>query len=346
MEDIMLMQLVAYLKTFIGFILIMYAAIKLKKNNKKVTSKILISFFLGFAIYVMPLNLVKVFFTIPEIWIGIIVLIITMFFKMKIKVRNYNYKVEVNDDIDILKRAIDFEYNPSIIGFLFKHKLELKDLSADILNLYEKKIIEIKKDETGKKEMYIGEKYEEYKEKLQNSDCYIILYIQNKEWKFDFSMWKQMVKSTYEKLEFSHKKETINEKIFSRVILFIGIILFIIIEVIYKFGFWGSLFITLCILLPITLIAHIINLNIAARYMKLTEQGEKVIKDCIKLKKFMEEYTLLKDRTVEEVCVYESYIPYAVALGVNRKYEGAIFEIFDKELSNIFEDIDRFEMYK
>ena len=181
---------------------------------------------------------------------------------------------------------------------------------------------------------------------MQNSDCYIILYIQNKEWKFDFSMWKQMVKSTYEKLEFSHKKETINEKNFSRVILFIGIILFIIIEVIYKFGFLGSLLITLCILLTITLIAHIINSNIAARYMKLTEHGEKVIKDCIKLKKFMEEYTLLKDRTVEELCVYESYIPYAVALGVNRKYEGAIFEIFDKELSNILEDIDRFEMYK
>ena len=61
----------------------------------------------------------------------------------------------------------------------------------------------------------------------------------------------------------------------------------------------------------------------------------------------MENYTLLKDRNMEEIVIYERYIPYAIALDVNVTYKDALFDIFeeeefysiikDKNINNIFE---------
>ena len=53
----------------------------------------------------------------------------------------------------------------------------------------------------------------------------------------------------------------------------------------------------------------------------------------------MENYTLLKNRNVEEIVIYERYIPYAIALGVNVTYRNTMFDIFDEEeLKSIIED--------
>ena len=39
-----------------------------------------------------------------------------------------------------------------------------------------------------------------------------------------------------------------------------------------------------------------------------------------KFKRFIKNYTLIKDRKIEEIIIYEKYIPYAMVLGINKEY--------------------------
>ena len=329
-------------------ILILCASYSIKK--KKLTAKGLALYFLGFVLCIIPAKItnieqIYIVFRIPQVWMGIIVLACFVILRLAIKFRNKYYEMDANDDINILKRTIDFEYNPSISGFLFNHKLELKDLSADILNLYAKKIVEIKKNQNGKNEIQLGKKYESYKSELKPSDKYILEYIENNNSKFNFSEWRNQIKKEYDKLGFSENKEYISDKMFFIMIISIIVISILIFKVICNWEFITAFFISIGISLVITFIVYILYINISTRYIRFTEKGKNAIKDCIKLKVFMEEYTLLKDRSVEEICIYENYIPYAIALGVNKKYEGTIFEILGEELTNIIEDIEIIEFY-
>ena len=53
---------------------------------------------------------------------------------------------------------------------------------------------------------------------------------------------------------------------------------------------------------------------------KLNENGKSELVKWIKFKKFIKDYTLLKDREIEEIVIYEKYIPYAMALNINKEY--------------------------
>ena len=73
----------------------------------------------------------------------------------------------------------------------------------------------------------------------------------------------------------------------------------------------------------------------------LSSYGENELKKWMKFKKFIQEYTLLKERTIEEIAIYESYIPYAIALDVNVQYKNTKFDIFDeKEFESIVNESD------
>ena len=352
MDEFMLSRLISMILKLIGTIFIIYAYIHLKVKNKQVTRKVFFAFFIGFLFYIIPVDFIwskdyeqiLAVLQIPQIWIMLLIVAYWTILKLFVKSRNKYFEIDANDDIDIFKRTIDFKCNPAIIGFLFSHRLDLKDLSGDILNLYAKRIIDIRKDEYGKNKFYIGEKYEENKESLTDSDKYIIDYINKGSKKFDFNIWKDYVKVEYNKCKFSKKRDG-QEKILITIIMLVLIIGFIILKFVFNDEI---IFISLKlggIILLITLGYSVVYNDLTKKYLNLTEEGKVTLKDGIKLKKFMEEYTLLKDRTVEEICLYESYIPYAVALGVNKKYKGTMFEIFDEDISNIIEDIDSIESY-
>ena len=73
----------------------------------------------------------------------------------------------------------------------------------------------------------------------------------------------------------------------------------------------------------------------------LSSYGESELKKWMKFKKFIQEYTLLKERSIEEIAIYESYIPYAIALDVNVQYKNTQFDIFDeKEMESIVNESD------
>lgn len=312
-------------------------------ENEKLTIKSLILFFIVLAFGIIPVGIIYdikvifVVFKIPQIWIGILALGYFLILKLAIKIRNKYYEIDTRNDIDFgLRRYIDFEYNPSIAGFLFEYKLKLKDLSADILNLYAKQIVKIEKNENGKNEFYLGEKYAQYKDKLTASDRYIIDNISKNNSEFKFEEWRDEVKKEYSRLKFSEDRVVGNPIVLCTIIVLIILMGYLIFKNIWE---------VIAILSAFIVLYYIRYINIRNRYLILTYRGKKAIKDCIKLKRFMKEYTLLKDKNVEEIHIYENYIPYAVALGVNSKYEETMFEMFGEDLANIVEDINIIEFY-
>lgn len=281
----------------------------------------------------------------PILVLGIGTILYGIGLKIYVKVRNKSYEEEIYCDIDTLHRDVKFEYNPSIVGYLMNQELELRELSADILNLYAKKIINIKKDERNNYIIEQGKKYEEYEKVLNSGDKYILEKILKNSSKFNFLEWKHIIKEEYEVLNLSKKKEYMSNKKFYVIVIAIVILGIIISKVVFD-SIGSGIIISPLIALAYVLIYSVIFQNSDNKHLQLTEKGEEEIIKCIKLQHFMEEYTLLKDRKPEEIVIYESYIPYAVALGVNKKYYGTIFDIFgEEELKRIIEDIDVVEYY-
>lgn len=281
----------------------------------------------------------------PGVFMGIVIVLYGIYLKIYVKVRNKSCEIETYEDLDTLHREVEFVYNPSIVGYLMNQELELRDVSADILNLYAKKIINIKKDKENNYIIEYGEKYKKYEEKLNVGDKYIVETLLKKSVKFDFLEWKHNIKDEYEMLCLSKSKEEMSNKMFFSIIISIVIIGVTTCKIAFNSIMFGIIF-SLLISLAFVLGYSVIYQNSENKHLKLTSIGEKEIKKCIKLKRFMEEYTLLENRKPEEILIYESYIPYAIALGVNKKYYGTIYEIFgEEEMKKIIEDIDVVEYY-
>ena len=240
------------------------------------------------------------------------------------------YKYDSIKDIDSLAREINIEYNPSIIGHLNNQKLEIKDLSADILNLFARKIINIKKDETDKYTVEKGDCYNKEINNLQESDKYIIEQIIMNFSDFDFELWSEKVKKQYKELDFTREINHISDKTFFIIILTTLVLGTIIINI-----FLNSILLSFTISAILGMaITFFMNAALQSKNNKniiLTKEGKENLKKCFKLKRFMTEYTLLDDRKPEEISIYEEYIPYAVALGINKEYKKTIYGIFDRE---------------
>ena len=267
------------------------------------------------------------------------------------KYRNLKYQKESYEDINYLNRDISTEYPPSIVGYLFNQKLRYKDLIADIMELYAQKIINISKsNEQGENKIYFYLQ-EDYRNKVNSqSQLYIIRTLLNNQQNvsFDFSSWKRLVLEEYKIRKFA--KEQNKDK--SKKIILIMIICMVIIGGLI--GWIGGSKTGFAIMTMIVgaiggaFLGTIVGYQFA-NFMKSSENtnvflssyGENELKKWMKFKKFIQEYTLLKERTIEEIAIYESYIPYAIALDVNVQYKNTKFDIFDeKEMESIINESD------
>lgn len=321
---------------YIGLLIIILIALYMKKGNKR-NYIIIIGFIVAMILILSSLYDLEntyLIFVNPYLLIALIILVYELGVVLYKKIRNTYYSVDIKRDLNSLQREIDMEYNPSIVGYLFKQKLYIEDLSADILNLFANKIINIEKNEENKYIIKKGDKYNEKLDYLPESDLYLLDCLKKDE-DINFEKWQQEVKRKYDSLEFSSKQQHMSDKKMFLIIILTVIISTIILKIFLKGilkSFVGGILIAL-------VVVFVINASVQSKNKKdiiLTEKGKKEFKKCLKLKKFMTEYTLLGDRSVEEINIFESYIPYAIALGVNKVYKNTIYDIFDKEeLKNI-----------
>lgn len=256
------------------------------------------------------------------------------------KIRN----IETYKEFEYLNRDISTDMTPSTVSYLLNQKVGYKDLIADIMDLYAMKVINIEKQEdyTFRIQENVNGNVERVKSESQK---YILntLLDKNDDKVFNFTKWKTLVIEEYKSNSWTKnaKSEKTIETIAIAIILASSIIGGIVGWNMEKskgnacvgvmIGFIISLFI-MCFYIAFMEIQK-------ENGIFLNKQGKKELKKWIELKKFMKDYTLLKDRNIEEIILYEKYIPYSIALGVNVTYRDTIFDIFDEEeFKSIIED--------
>jgi len=286
------------------------------------------------------------------ITVGIVFYILFRIYKkLYINLRNTNLHIKSYNDLNSLNRDINIEYSPAIVSYLFNQKLEnKKDILATILNLYNKNAIIINKNST---EYEFLAKDDINRLNLNEDEKYLYdCCVENKE-EFSIIKWNNIVLNEYDKYGFSNKNSTekTNNKtigIFCIIILFISIIItsFIGDPIVEKIGFSEGVFIIkffICIFvfviisLILSTISAFNSLSIYTR-IKLTKKGKDEIKKWIKFKKFIKNYTLIKDRKIEEVVLYEKYIPYAMVLNINKEYNNKFLKEFIEKYDKSFSE--------
>ena len=250
------------------------------------------------------------------------------------KIRNQKIKNQTLKDENFLEREINIEYTPSIASYIINQNIKYKDLIADIMDLYARKIIDIEVVNNDKKS-YKFKTINNYSvENESNANKYIMKALINNEndEKFDFSIWEKYVLQEFGKYGFSDEKK-INIKyliIFEVIIGIIGAIIGEIINKDYFWAFFGFIFGLIVATFAICIFLGFMD-NQKNTDLFMNNKGKNEISKLLKLKEFMKQYTLLKDRNIEQIVIYERYIPYAVALGINVTYRNTKFDIFDKD---------------
>ena len=244
-----------------------------------------------------------------------------------IGVKKKSYK-----DLQTLNRDINDNYSPAIVSYLYNQQIELKkDLVASLLNLeargYIKRDIEnqycIKKlecSELGKDDLYL---YNEIKENnLQN---------------ISYKEWFKCIAEEYDNKKFYKKKRILD---FWKTIgkqLIINIIIFKIINYIYvntegeiaamRLIMYSGIFLIAANILFFA-IYYSVRKAIYKNKIVLSNYGKQELKKWIKFENFIKEYTLIKEKSANDMIIYGKFIPYAMVLNLNTDYINEADKIF------------------
>lgn len=277
-----------------------------------------------------------------------------IYIKASINIRNAKLKVKSQYvDLITMNREINADYSPALLSYLYNFKLEpKKDILATVLNLYNKGIMEIKHGNNG----YIFVPNENIDlGKLTEDEKYIYYtLVSNEKREFSSDIWKKIVIDTYNK-KFGTKKiyKKITDyqimKINLIITLAITILLFIVFPLddpafnwFIKFGFFvlGNIFIFLPIMIITGVFFEYMLPNFRAVRKKLNQNEYEELSKWIKFERFMKDYTLINERKLDEIIIYEKYIPYAMVLNINKEYENEDVKYFVKNyMKNIKRNI-------
>ena len=247
-------------------------------------------------------------------------------------IRNGNICKEIHNDLDIFKRDIDCTYSPAIASILYYGKIRWKKtLVANIINLYCKGILKIEHNNNKIKFKVI--KDETNQNDISKSDKILLDYIENSNHgnKLNYKLWKKALKEEYKQLNFTKEMDISDTKMILTII-FVSLVAIIILCFTNDYGVALNIPFGLMIGTAITIMFSVFwKRNKFTLSMNLNDAGKQKLKKWIKFKKFMEEYTLMKDREIEEDVLYEEYLPYSIALGVNKKSDESLQKVFDNE---------------
>lgn len=259
------------------------------------------------------------------------------------KIKNIIYTNKSYNDLQSLNRDIEANYQPSIVAILANGTLDRRDLVADIMNLYDNKIIQVEKNQN--QTYVISQRENANIEKLCESDKYIVNNLIRHNRKFDFKIWNNLVREQFKKLNFCKESKNITAK----KQLLIGLLIVIVGAIIgaILFGKENTL-VGVCLGSAVALILDVALLMFSCftdsnklKQSKLNENGKQELMKWIKFKNFISQYTLLNEKNIEDVVIFEKYIPFAMVLGVNKNYKDTIYALFDNnEIQKLLEDID------
>lgn len=282
---------------------------------------------------------------------------IRFFVRLFEKLKNY-IKLKFNlDNNEIYVREIKDEYSPTIISYLYNHKLEFKkDITAGILDLYGKKMIKL----TNIGDNIKIEKTDKDISELSKEQEYLYNYItSDTSEKFNFVEWEKIAKEVYDNEKLSKQETFANAIIAFKLIGLLFIITFISYfiyalttsgasldtfetlindglatgEGIYRYVIYLLYLLIINIMPGIFIDLLITSINKPSQYVYYyTKKGCQKINKFNKFKKFVKDFTLIDEKEFQSVIIYESYLAYAMSLNVNKKYTNKILAKIDKNL--------------
>ncbi len=275
--------------------------------------------------------------------IGLKELIMTSIIQLSIK---GNIKIINNQTIELISKENLEEYEKGVIELLFKNsdRIEFKDVNAIFTS-------------SNRETLNFTKKLSEIKEAISNKIISLKIFSKNitivnqiiglfatlicinlpqiflnmeyiKEIKFIFwtlsalIIWwyiKKNINNTTLKEEIVKKYKRNEKKGSNSAILEKMAILVMVIINIAKCNMEFKI-ITLLILLLNIYVIHKSKKNI------LTEKGKKEQLELIKLKNYITEYSLMKDRDLNSVIIWDEYLAYATAFGIPSKITNSIYE--------------------
>lgn len=268
----------------------------------------------------------------------VVILLVTLIFKIGVSIRN-SLLIKENETNEIYVRDIPSKYSTAVISYLYNQKLEKKkDIVATILNLCSKDAISFKKDENGRVEfndLNISNIY------LTDDEEYIYNWITKKsKQNFNFFEWQKIVKNEYDKNKFSKKNNLCIEEILAYLFVIVFCLIFITLtifgfEIFEKLNIKEYGFPILVIASSLLIIGVILN-GIKSIFIKssdensiYTAKGANEIAKWEKFKKYMNDYTLIKDYKIESIVVLERYLAYSMVLDINKDYDELKFDNLD-----------------
>lgn len=244
-------------------------------------------------------------------------LLIEILYRLIIKYKD----IDSYKSIGELERDINVKYTPAVASMLYDNRIEpSKDITAVILNLSLKGYISVNKDKDGRYEIKRNLQSESMNNMCPEEKYVYEWLIQNK--KFNFVEWVNIIKKEYNKVNFV-KTETKNKNVILIIMMFIFMILYLI-EVVILAKYYSDNTIALLmglLVVPIVMIMTVITVNGIFKNSFVNNLRNEEVKKWTKFKRFMHNYTLIEDKNPETIAIYEKYIPYSIALNVNKKYK-------------------------
>ena len=328
-----------YIGIYYAIVVIVIVILSMKNKEKDDGIATLITIMIMFPLY-LP-------FIVGPIWVlnstyhnnsGMLVLILAFlagYIVIRLGMNIYNkIKVKISKEEGIYIRDMEVEYSPAVLSYLQNQKIEeKKDLVACILNLCARGFLQIEKKGENQYEL-IPLKDKNSKE-LKKDESYLYETICNKE-KIDINKWITLVKEEFESYDFI-KESGVNLTViflFSYFAIMIGIAIY---QSITGNNLDGELFMNFIMTIFFTafelaVLEPIIRVTI--EYLRKGEyldgtysvKGAREMKRWDKYKKFLQDYTLLKDKPLESVTILENHIAYATVLNVNKSYTESFIE--------------------
>ena len=216
--------------------------------------------------------------------------------------------------------------SPAISSLIYDLKIDVyKDYAATILYLCIKKYLNLIQDgNTYKLELVEGQDYSN----LGRCEKYILDIIGNKT-QFNENQFKEEI------IKEAQEKELITDKQHSKIIKALLILIVSISSLIIIYNINKVLFIILFSILGSAAYVGYSTLYFVNTDYIRTEDGKKIALLLIGLKRYIKEYTLIKEKDINYIQILENYIPYALALGeadavedflrYNEKYRNLIY---------------------
>lgn len=265
-----------------------------------------------------------------------------------IKLRNRIILIKYNEP-EIYVRDVSVEYSPAILSYLINNKIETdKDLSATLLDLCTKNVISLTQGKNNKlaiNDLHNASNVEQLPaDELYAYNMFVSGIDQSK-----IAKWKLIVEQEYKKHKFSKPHKTDLSSYLYGIYFVCFIILFISIS--------SGILIDADFLMKTLLIGFfsvwesVIGMGVKSMFTKnlkpnfvdsYTRKGAIELNRWKKFKKFMEEYTLVKDKDYKDIVILGKYLSYSIALGINKNCDSELYKKIEKDYSF---NLDKFINY-